>query len=262
MNIHEPKYNIKLTIAYDGTDYAGLQYQPRERTIQAELEKAIQKLHTPKLEDEHFIYFAGRTDAGVHANAMVVNFHSWLSIPTEKIIYATNRLLPPDIRVLSAEYVDMDFSSRYDAIYREYIYKMKLTEIISPFDSRYYAHVYYQVERDRFRKALSIIREVDNFASFANHGSNERDSRIKLDRLGIIQENEDEIIVLIGARSFLYRMVRNIMGAALAMGSGKLSEEKLHEIIAVKDREIFGHHVNSAPAAGLYFNKVVYKEQV
>ncbi len=260
--MHELKYNIKLTISYDGTDYAGLQYQPRERTIQSELEKAIQKLHNPKLEDEHFIYFAGRTDAGVHALGMIVNFYSWLNIDPDRLRYALNRFLPQDIRVLDAEYTDMDFSSRYDAIYREYIYKIKLTKIISPFEARYYAHVDYPIDRDRFRKALSIIKEVDDFASFVNHGSNERDSRIKLDRLGIIQESEDEIIVLIGARSFLYRMVRNIMGAALNAGSGKLSEEKLHEIIAVKNREIFGHHVNSAPAAGLYFNKVVYKEQV
>lgn len=260
--MYELKYNIKLTIAYDGTDYAGLQYQPRERTIQSELEKAIQKMHTPKLEDEHFIYFAGRTDAGVHANAMVVNFRSWLHIPSDKLIYAINRLLPRDIRVLDAQYADMDFSSRYDAIYREYIYKIKLTEVINPFDTRYYAHIYYPIDMDGFRKALDIIRDVEDFASFANHGSNDRDSRIKLDRLGIIQESEDEIITLIGARSFLYRMVRNIMGAALAVGSGRLSGEKLREIIAAKDREIFGHHVNSAPAAGLYFNKVVYKGQV
>ncbi len=255
----ELKYNVKLTIAYDGTDYAGLQYQPKERTIQSQLEHAIQKMHNPKLEDEHFLYFAGRTDAGVHANAMTVNFHTWLYVPPDRIIYAINRLLPHDIRVLSAEYADMDFNSRYDAIYREYIYKIKLTKVISPFDARYYAHVYYPIVRDRFRRALDIIREVDDFASLTNHGSNERDTRITLDRLEIIHESDDEIITLIGARSFLYRMVRNIMGAALAMGSGKLGEEKLHEIIAVKDREIFGHHVNSAPAAGLYLNKVVYK---
>ena len=124
----------KCIIAYDGTDFSGYQIQPNGRTVQAELEKALGKLHK---NDSIKVTGSGRTDAGVHAEGQVIHFDSSLQIPADRWVKAINSMLPPDIAVLSVEKKDSDFHARFSATGKVYRYKISLGRSRNPFNRNY-----------------------------------------------------------------------------------------------------------------------------
>jgi len=236
--------NIKLTIEYDGTKYAGWQLQgKKQKTIQGALEKALQNILRKKIK----IAGSGRTDAGVHARAQVANFKTNSEITTEKLRLALNAVLPDDIVVIKAEDVALDFHSRFSAkskVYRYTILNRKFRPAILR-DTVYF--FCYPLNVGLMRREAKVLLGRHNFKSFQ--------AADKLDRCAIrtikgikIARNNDFINIDIEADGFLYNMVRNIVGTLIDIGRGKLSKGSMHRILSAKDRKFAGQTV---PAKGL-----------
>ena len=166
--------NILLTISYDGTDFCGWQRQDdksggqAERTVQGELEKALEKLHKQKI----LLYGSGRTDSGVHALGQAANFFSPIdSIPTSNYIRALNCLLPQDIRIMNAEEKSPDFNARFSATSRSYRYFISFSDSVPASSSRYVWNVKnYSPNIERLNNYASCLRGEIDCASFAASG--------------------------------------------------------------------------------------------
>ncbi len=241
--------NYKLTIAYDGTEYKGWQYQPDQRTIQETIHRALQVItkKNPK------IYGAGRTDAGVHALGQVANFHTKLSIPPDSMKKAINSLLPPDIRILKCEIVEERFNSRFHSKGKVYEYRIYRGEIVSPFHYRYVAHVTNSLDIIAIKEASKFLLGEKDFSSFTSDSS----WKSKVRKIEIIEVNEEEEMLYFKIRGngFLKYMVRIMVGTLLEVGKGKISTEDFGKIVEAKDRTLAGP---TAPPQGLFLLRVLY----
>ncbi|MCP4049538.1 MAG: tRNA pseudouridine(38-40) synthase TruA [bacterium] len=217
--------NYKLIIAYNGSSYAGLQYQPGKKTIEGELREALQEVYGDNIK----IVASGRTDAGVHAQGQVINFKYKEIIPLNKIPKVLNNILPEDILVKNAEIVDDSFSARRSAKSREYKYLFSCEEM--PIYLReYVTRIYFKPDENCFESLKSIIKGRHDFINFRNKGSNEKSTVrniisleiFKTDIYNIYNDKEKTKVynVSIVADSYLYRMVRNIVGAMFNVMKG------------------------------------------
>lgn len=240
--------NIKLTIAYDGTNYRGWQIQPYGSTIQGELEGAIKKVFEKKIR----VYGASRTDSGVHAKGQVCNFKTSRIIPTEKIPLALNAVLSEDIAVLRAEEVSPDFHSQFAAkakCYRYYIFNSRER---NPFKERYSWRVPYELNILDMCKEASVLKGRHDFKSFQARDKKERDAVRRIFKINIKME-KTSVLVDIWGDGFLYNMARNIVGTLVEIGRGYLPLESMRKILASKDRTQAGP---TAPAKGLFLMEV------
>jgi tRNA pseudouridine38-40 synthase len=155
--------NLRLTIAYDGTDFSGWQRQPNGLTIQECLESALEKT----LGERVLVYGSGRTDAGVHAENQVANFRTQSVIPPEKLVKALNDVLPPPIRVKDARRVPEAFHARYDVRSKTYRYRILQAPICSPFLERFVWHYPYPLDRKRLAEAARRVAGEHDFTSFS-----------------------------------------------------------------------------------------------
>lgn len=245
--------NLKLTIEYDGTNYHGFQDQvdPELPTVQATLERVLSKLTQEPIK----VYAAGRTDAGVHAKGQVVNFKTYWATPADRVCRAINSGgLPKDIVVKFAEEVDMEFHSRYSAREKTYKYYVYNNEISNPFWRRYSLFVPQALNIELMREGLSHLIGYHEFTSFKAYGSS-----VKSDWRTIYEAsvNRDGPVIEFTFRGdgFLYNMVRIIVGTIIMVGRGKISPERLAEILLAKDRNLAG---KTAPPQGLFLEKVDY----
>ena len=140
--------NLKLTLAYDGTGFHGWQIQPQLRTVQGELQQALQKLFNHELN----VTGSGRTDAGVHAHGQVANVQTIRSMDTDAVLRGANALLPDEIRVLSVEEVSLEFHARRSARAKTYEYHLWRPAIVSPFHCRYVYAFRYPLDGERMDK--------------------------------------------------------------------------------------------------------------
>ncbi len=241
----------KCTISYDGSAYCGFQIQPKDRTVQGEIERALKKLHKGT---EVKIQASGRTDAGVHAKGQVIHFDSVLNIPIGKWELALNTLLPHDIVVSTVEAASNDFHARYDVKGKEYRYFIHLAERRDPF-KRHYAYYYpYSLNVEAIREAMDhFIGEYD-FTSFCSAKTDKEDKVREITAVKLIQE-EDMLIFSFAGNGFLYNMVRIMIGTLLDVGRGKKDPQSIPAIIEKKDRKAAG---KTASANGLYLWKVFY----
>ncbi len=253
--------NIKLVLAYDGTCYAGWQRQKGQPTIQELVEAAIAALTREKV----ILHGAGRTDAGVHAEGMVANFHSRTGIPLAGLVKALNNGLPPDIRVLSAENVANDFHARYNARGKCYEYSFIVAEIMPPLLLRYAAQVAMPLDLDAMEACLPLLVGSHDFTSFEASGSRESGRSegkgavrtIFTCRLQRAEEDADGICRLtIAGDGFLRHMVRNIVGTLFAVGTGRIAPHEFAGILAARNRAQAGA---TAPARGLKLKEVFYE---
>ncbi len=253
--------NIKLTIAYDGTSYAGWQRQKEIKTIQEVLEDSIGVMTG----ETNIIYGAGRTDAGVHALGMTSNFHTESSIPCQGFLKGLNGILPEDIRVLSVAEVSSEFHARFNAVGKSYQYNFIVSSTLLPTERLYNTHLT-QVGTFNFSAVsdcLDILIGKHDFSSFEAAGS--RDLSLK-GGLGAVREifsaklferehQSGYYTVEIGGSGFLRHMVRNIVGTLFMVGSGKRSVHQFREILRGKDRSLAGP---TAPSKGLFLKEVFY----
>lgn len=247
------KRNIKLTVAYDGTDYYGFQHQndPNLPTIQSCLEEAIALItKTP-----HRINGSGRTDAGVHALGQVVNFYTDATIPTDRFVPALNSVLPRDIVVVDAEEVPLEFHARFSAKRKTYRYWIDTGRVPHVLRRRYSHFVSTPLDLERIKEAAQRLVGEHDFASFQASGSSVKTTVRRIYRLDVTASDEGLITIEAEANGFLYNMVRIIVGTLLEVGRGKLQPEDIDTILAAKDRRAAGP---TAPPQGLCLMRVEY----
>ncbi len=240
--------NIKLLIEYDGTAYHGWQRQENARSIQAELENAIEKLTGETVN----LIAAGRTDAGVHARGQVANFRTHSRLPLHKIYMGINAYLPRDIVVKQAEEVPMDFHARFSARKRIYQYYL-LTERTAIY--RNYCWQFFQrFETDVLNDLASQIIGEHDFGAFSRVEVQSEHKRCQVWESRWFRK-DDFWVYRIVANRFLHGMVRTLVGTMLDVARGRFTAEEFQEIFAAQDRTRAGE---AAPARGLFLEEVVY----
>ena len=240
--------NYKLILSYDGTDFHGWQRQPKKRTVQGTLEDSLTQITQKKIN----ITGAGRTDAGVHAQAQVANFKASLSMDDDELFRALNSLLPQDVRLTSLERTDLDFHARKMAKSKIYQYRIVNSTNISPFIMRYVLHWPSSLKVQSMREAaLLFIREAD-FTSFS---SNRLLDPVRKVTRSELHKKGNEIIYTVEANGFLRYMVRTMAGTLLEVGKGKLLPEQIEALFRKKERSLASP---TAPAKGLCLIKVNY----
>jgi len=252
--------NIKLTIEYEGTHYAGWQKQKHRchnkllphqpTTIQETIENALHKILREKIR----LIVSGRTDAGVHALGQVANFKTKSAITEEKLKRALNGLLPCDISIVNVEQVGLDFHSRFDArakIYRYAIFNQSHRSALLRDRAYFYR---YPLDIGLMRRESKCLLGRHDFKGFQASAGKERNSIKTIRKINIMKDN-DFMHIEIEADGFLYNMVRNIVGTLIEIGRFKFAKGSLKKILLAKDRKMAGP---TAPACGLYLVKVKY----
>ena len=251
--------NIKLTIAYDGADFHGWQFQPGIPTIQGTLHDALQQITQEKLT----VHGASRTDAGVHALGQVAHFKTHSTLPAEEIQRAMNALLPPPVRIMAAEEVGQDFHSRWMALAKTYRYRIYRGPVLPPFDYRHVLHYPWPLDESAMAEAARFFEGEHDFTSFAaSSGSEEDDKDREMQRAihssEIVRElDHDEIVYVVRGRSFLRYMVRKIVGTLIEVGKGRLAPADIAQIFEARDRAQSGPTV---PPEGLYLVALEYPD--
>jgi tRNA pseudouridine38-40 synthase len=242
--------NFKLTIQYDGTEYHGWQIQPGQRTIQGELTRVGSLLdHQPVT-----VHGAGRTDAGVHAEAQVASVRLQREIEPAVLRDAFNGNLDRDIRIVGCEPADDSFHARYSAVSKTYAYRIWTGPVVSPFLYRYVYHQPGDLDTHAMQSAARVLLGRHDFRAFTIKDSDVDDWTRTIMRLDI-EAVDYEIRVIAQADGFLRFMVRTIVGTLLDVGRSRVSPDDIGSILAGKEREKAGA---TAPAAGLTLLRVDY----
>jgi len=249
--------NIKLLIAYDGTGFAGWQKQKNAPTLQGEIEKRLNIMTAGPI----VLLGAGRTDAGVHAEGMVANFHTPKAISCESLHKGLNALLPESIRILSVHEADKDFHSRFSAKAKTYIYSLFTGPVLLPTQRLYVFHSPYPLQSDLITECLSHITGTHDFASFELSGSRDKSrtggrGSIRTILTAEMQDAGDgHYRIAITGDGFLRQMVRILVGTILEVGKGRMRIDDFRRILDAKDRT---QASPPAPAHGLSLHKIFY----
>lgn len=241
--------NIKLLLGYDGSNYHGFQVQQNAVTVQELLEKAVGTVcgHVVRVTP------AGRTDTGVHATGQTVNFRTTSRIPCERLPYALNAVLPPDIVVYAAEVADDTFHARYSATGKVYAYHIDNAPHPRVMERRHMYHVRFPLDTVLMQKAAGTLLGTHDFRSFMAAGSSVKTTVRTLRRLDV-DERDRFVTVTAEADGFLYNMVRIITGTLIEVGRKKRDPDLIPVLIA-KNRDAAGY---TAPPHGLILREVKY----
>ena len=242
--------NIRLLIAYDGTDFCGWQRQEHDRTVQGVIEQALEKMHGKHIN----LTGSGRTDTGVHAAGQAANFYTGLkNIPAGRFIQALNSLLPHDVRILDSYEEKNNFHARFSAVARTYRYQFIIGKIM-PYESRYNLRLFRFPHFDILNAYCRILLGETDCSIFASSGDMSKSKCRYIYKAQFFIEG-NRLIFEICANAFLRKMVRSIAGTFLHYGEKKTPPEKLREIIASKERSMAGP---TLPPQGLFLWKVDY----
>ncbi len=235
---------IRITVAYDGTDYHGWQIQPGFPTIQGVLEEIVTGIEGEPVRVEG----SGRTDAGVHALAQVAAFTFVNPIPVDNLRRAMNRLLPASVRVLRVEEAHSEFHPRFDAVAKTYRYTIFREEVCPPVEWRYVYHHPYPLDEAAMVKAARVYEGEHDFSTFA--AADNRDepvSKVRTIFSSAVERRGDKLIYTVRGNGFLKHMVRNIVGTLLEAGRGNIDADTLPQKSG-----------RTAPAKGLTMVSVEY----
>ena len=241
-----------LTVAYDGTDYHGWQYQNNGKTIEGELNKALSSLLQKNIE----VIGASRTDAGVHAMCNAAVFDTDAGIPAEKYSYALNQMLPDDIRVRKSMEVPADFHPRKTDTIKTYEYRIDCEEFADPLKTRYAYFTYVPLDASKMQEAAFHLIGTLDFKSFCSVNTTATTTVRTIFDIQIIRDGVD-IVVRITGNGFLYNMVRIIVGTLMDVGRGKYEPSKVKDILEATDRTAAGPTV---PACGLMLKELRFLE--
>jgi tRNA pseudouridine38-40 synthase len=245
-----------LTIAYDGTDYAGWQVQPNQKTIQGTLQKAIHKATGQHVT----VTGSGRTDAGVHALGQVAScrFPVWTA-STEALLMAINSRLPETIVVKQVQRAPDDFHAIRDCIGKRYRYQIQVRGQRDPFGHRYRWRLRRRVDVSRMQAAAAKIVGHRDFSSFESAGARRKSSVRDVRGCVVLPDpafaENGYLAIEVEANGFLYNMVRNITGTLVEVGLGKQPPEWVDEVLGRKNRIYAGQ---TAPPQGLFLKEVFY----
>lgn len=247
------KSKIVMVVEYNGKNYYGFQLQANQPTIQAELEKAIQKLSREKSR----VISASRTDTGVHAKGQLVSFRTDSSLPTKAFVGGLNHYLPKDVAVKAAYRVRESFNVRRDAISREYCYYILNRDTRSPINSDFACQVSSPLDTDAMDEACRSLLGEHDFASFVTSLEPRIKSTVR--RVYKAETKREGALVSFNmvAGSFLPHQVRNTVGTLISVGLGKMTPDKFNEILEAKKPALAGP---TAPACGLFLMKINYPQ--
>jgi tRNA pseudouridine38-40 synthase len=283
--------NIRLTVAYDGTEFHGWQLQPNQPTIQGALVEVAQRLTQERV----FLFGAGRTDAGVHALGQTATFKTRSGLAPLEFQRAFNALLPPAIRVLRCEEEGPDFHPRWQALAKTYEYRIYRGRIVPPFEQRYVLHYPFPLDEDAMAAAAPVFEGSHDFTAFAGPEGDEEEGRqrtatreIFSARVARISRGNiwtdafaaaeripgtpqpkpesgegkaavgEELAFTVRGRSFLRFMVRKMVGTLLEIGRGRLTTADIARQFEVRDRSAVGPTV---PPQGLFLVNVEYPDR-
>jgi tRNA pseudouridine38-40 synthase len=241
-----------VTFSYCGTDFHGSQTQPNGITVQEVMEEALATILRVPMP----LTFAGRTDAGVHAEKMVAHFDTEKAIPVN-LAARLNNLLPPSIAISDIRRVQDDAHARFDATERSYRYR--ITTKKNPFTHAYRTRVSAGLDFEAMNRAAERLLGRQDFASFCRTHTDVKTTICDVREARWVVENEAEAYFVISADRFLRNMVRAVVGTLFEVGKGRMTADQLADIIAAKDRCRAGH---SAPAEGLSLVEVKYPNTI
>ncbi len=234
---------IRMTVAYDGTNYHGWQIQNNGITIESELNRCL----TGLLQEPIQVCGASRTDAGVHALGNVAVFDTLSRMPAGKIAYALNQRLPEDIRIQKSEEAPPGWHPRYCESRKTYEYRIYRGEFPMPVKRLYSYFTYHTLDVERMREAAACLVGEHDFKSFCQAGAQVRSTVRTLYGLQVEEQGAD-IAIRVCGNGFLYNMVRIIAGTLLEVGQGKREPESMQDVLKAKNRAAAGP---TAPAHGL-----------
>ena len=242
-----------ITFSYDGSKYNGYQKQPRVKTIQGELEKALKQINAGKSVS---ISASGRTDAGVHAYNQSAHFDLEREITCSKLKQALNSLIPDDIYVKNVYEADLSFHARFNVKAKEYIYKINMGNY-NPIEKDYVYQYNKKLDIPEMERALKYLEGTHDFRSFVKIDEEKDNYTRTIVQTSLIRDvkNVNQITISILGTGFMRYMVRNIVGMLIEIGEGKYKSEDIISILEMKDRTKAGI---CAPACGLYLKDVYY----
>ena len=242
-----------MTFSYDGSKYNGYQKQPRTRTIQGELEKALKTINANKPVS---VVASGRTDAGVHAYSQSAHFDMDVIILPSKLKQALNSLIPDDIYIKNVYEAKDTFHARFDVKAKEYIYKINMGNY-NPIEKDYVFQYNKKLDIPEIERALKYLEGTHDFRSFVKIDEEKENYVRTIVQTNLVRDikNVNMITISILGTGFMRYMVRNIVGMLIEIGEGKYKSEDIISIIEMKDRKKAGI---CAPACGLYLKDVFY----
>lgn len=243
--------NIKVTMCYRGTNYHGFQRQDNALAVQQVVEEKLSKI----LGGENtVIYGCSRTDTGVHALNYCFNFKTERTIPLLGLQRGLNSELPKDISILSCEEAGDDFHARYSCKGKEYIYKLHCSESHDPFSEDLAFHYRRKLDFPLLQSQAKDFIGTHDFKAFCSSGS-DKEITVRTIFDFSAEQNGTEVLLRVSGDGFLYNMVRIMVGTLLWINEGKIEKDTIPQIIEEKNRLKAG---KTAPACGLYLNKVFY----
>jgi len=259
---------FKILLEYDGTHYHGWQLQKDKRSLQGEMERAIQEITQETVR----VYSSGRTDAGVHAFGQVVHFESQTQLSLEIFQKALNVHLPVDMVIRELSEVSQDFHALLDAKRKTYYYFIYNQRVPELFLKRYSWQIFKPLDWKKMKEALSYLKGRHDFKSFQSVGTEVKTTVRALYKAQILKSTNSQIkisqkpewrwiqhphlyVIALEGDGFLKQMVRNIVGTLVEVGYGKISISQFKKILAAKDRRKAGP---AAPAQGLFLVHVKY----
>ena len=239
---------VRLTVAYDGTNYHGWQVQNNGITIESELNRCLTDLLREPIE----VIGASRTDSGVHALGNIAVFDTTSRMPAEKISYALNQRLPEDIRIQKSEQVADDWHPRKCNSRKTYEYRIYRAEFPMPVKRLYSLFTYHELDVNRMQEAAAYLEGEHDFKSFCQTGAQVESTVRTLYSVEVEEQGENDLVIRVCGNGFLYNMVRIIAGTLIEIGQGKKDPMDIFAILEAKDRSAAGP---TAPAHGLTLMK-------
>ena len=245
---------LALKLEYLGKHFAGCQYQPVQRTVQGELEKAL----SVYLREPARVVFSGRTDSGVHARAQIAHIDvNKPNLDLCRLVWGLNGIVSGDLSVSAAQYVPETFHARFSALKRTYVYRI----LNRPQRSAFYKDTHYFIPLPlnclSMSQAANALLGHHDFKAFKTASSDTLTTICRLERAELLNFHEGELEFWITANHFVYNMVRIIVGTLIEIGLGKRPPEALIEVLANQDRDKAGP---TAPPWGLCLEAVEYPE--
>lgn len=238
---------IRLTVAYDGTNYCGWQIQNNGITIESELNRCLTELFKEDIK----VIGASRTDSGVHALGNIAVFDTQARMPAEKVSYALNQRLPEDIRIQASEEVAPDWHPRHCNSRKTYEYRIYRGQFPMPVKRLYSYFTYHELNVEQMRRAAAYLVGEHDFKSFCQTGA-QVETTVRTIYALEVEEQGPDVVIRVCGNGFLYNMVRIIAGTLLEVGQGRRKPESMEEVLLACDRQNAGP---TAPAHGLMLMK-------
>ncbi|MBQ1475248.1 MAG: tRNA pseudouridine(38-40) synthase TruA [Ruminococcus sp.] len=245
--------NLLLTLSYCGKNLHGWQIQDNALTVQEVFQDALYQI----IHERPDIKGCSRTDSGVHANMYCVSMKIEHPITEDHLMMAMNRYLPDDVAVTQVCRVEDDFHARYSCKGKEYVYKVWNSRVRNPFLHDLALHYRYEMDVEKLNQEAQAFVGNHDFTSFCTLDKREKGDFTRTVKYFTVQREGDLVTFTVAADGFLYNMVRIMVGTLLAMNNGRIPFGTLSDIIKAENRKAAGP---TAPACGLYLNKVFYDD--